>query len=122
MVVDDEPGLRRLLDLVLSDAGYRVLEADCAESALQEARKARPDLVIMDVMMPGGLDGLDATRQLKGDPATDCCPVLAVSALPPAFFAERARACGAVDIIAKPFDPRVLVARVNTLLADRSAA
>ena len=75
LIVDDSPTERHVLHEILKKAGYEVIVSDCAEDALSKARSLRPDLVLMDVVMPG-VNGFQATRSMSRDPATKDIPVI----------------------------------------------
>ncbi|HEV8633623.1 MAG TPA: response regulator [Chloroflexota bacterium] len=111
LVVDDEPSLRQLLSEVLvADLGVRVAAAADGCEALELARAEPPDLVLLDLRLPG-VDGIDVLRQLRTDPATRSVPVIVVTAAD-AGHVEHAVAAGADDWIAKPFDLDDLCSRV----------
>jgi CheY-like chemotaxis protein len=104
LVCDDEPNLRELIRVSLGPR-YAIVEAEDGESALALARSLRPDLVILDLMMPR-LSGLDVLTELKADPALAATRVLIVTAQPASR--EEARAKGADVVIMKPFGPEDL--------------
>jgi len=70
LIVDDEPGIRELVEMTLGVDEYEILKAENGKQAIEIAKSEKPDLTIMDVVMPGGIDGLEATRILKGNPET----------------------------------------------------
>jgi putative two-component system response regulator len=115
LAVDDESANLRLLSEVLGDA-YRVLCAKDGERALQLAHAARPDLILLDVVMPG-LGGYDVCRRLKADPATAAIPVIFISVRGATDDELHGFACGAVDYISKPVSPPIVQARVRTHLS-----
>ncbi len=116
LVVDDTEDIRALLRLILENAGYVVLEADSGAAALALVRREPPDLILLDVMMPG-MSGYEVCQQLKDDEATQAIPVLFLSALSQADAETRGLAVGAADFITKPISMAVLLARVKTHLA-----
>jgi DNA-binding NtrC family response regulator len=129
LLVDDEPANVDILRQVLDGRGYRLLVATNGEDALKVARRARPALVLLDVMM-SGLDGYETCRQLKADPETASAAVIFLSALSEAREKVRGLEAGAVDFVSKPFQPEEVVARVHahltvqrlqTQLASRNA-
>jgi signal transduction histidine kinase/CheY-like chemotaxis protein len=101
LVVEDNPVNRKLARNVLRSRGYRVLEADTGEEGIEIARSEHPHLVLMDLQLPG-LDGLEATRRLKADPATRGIPIVALSARAQDSDEQRAREAGCAGYIAKP--------------------
>ena len=103
LVVDDDPSVRSLLELVLSVEGFEVRVAVGGEDALAMIAQQRPDVLLVDVMMPG-MDGRALTRQLRTDPATADLPVVVCSALADDPDAWEAWASGASSFVSKPFD------------------
>jgi DNA-binding NtrC family response regulator len=118
LIVDDEPLNVDLLEQELSAAGYKTLAAANASAALALAAAKQPDLILLDVMMPG-LDGYEACRQLKAADATRTIPVIFLTALTDTFEKVRAFKLGAVDYVTKPFETEELLARVGTHIALR---
>jgi two-component system, OmpR family, phosphate regulon response regulator PhoB len=116
LIVDDQPEVLRLLELALRGEGRRLLFAGDGQSALDLARQNHPDLILMDVMMPGGIDGLQATRILKGDPETAGAQVIMITAKAQKEDRQEALAAGADDYVAKPFDIRDLRAKIEGML------
>lgn len=115
LLVDDEPVNLQVLRQILQD-DYRLLFARDGERALQLAAEERPQLMLLDVMMPG-LSGLDVCRKLKADPMLACIPVIFVTALGEEPHEVEGFAAGAVDYIAKPVSPMIVRARVRTQLS-----
>ena len=101
LVVEDNPANMKLTSLLLGHAGHTVLPALDAETGLRIARTERPDLILMDIQLPG-MDGLTATTLLKGDPATAGIPVVALSALAMKTDEERSQAAGCDAYLVKP--------------------
>jgi DNA-binding response OmpR family regulator len=116
-VVDDNADIRAYVRSVLEPA-YRVLEAADGQEGLERARAALPDLVIADLMMPR-LDGFGLARALREDPATDCIPVILLTARVEPGHEVEGLGTGADDFITKPFHAGVLEARVGNLIASR---
>lgn len=113
LVVDDQPGNVQLLGQILSGAGYEVMPATSGEQALARAQARRPDLVLLDMLMPG-IDGFEVCRRLKLDAQLVEVPVVFLTAATEREFLVRAFELGAVDYITKPFVPEELLARVRT--------
>jgi len=116
LVVDDEPLNVDLLEQELGAAGYQVLSAASGEAALVVAQKSQPDLVLLDVMMPG-MDGYETCRRLKAAEPTRAIPVIFLTAV--AEDKARGFKAGAVDYVTKPFQTEELLARVGTHIALR---
>ncbi len=112
LIVDDEPGVRQSLQLVFNKT-YRTIEAGSAEDAIQKATEENPDLVLLDIMMPG-TDGLAVLKQIKS--ANGECQVIMLTGLNTARTAFAAKATGAFDYVTKPFDIEELRLRVEHAL------
>ncbi len=121
LVVDDEPTIRKLVRAVLDGKGYRVLEAADGPSALETARRERPDLVLLDLALPQ-LSGTEVCRRLKEATATADIPVLLLTGMVQQSKRGAAQATGAQGCIEKPFSPRTLTARIAELLQEAPAA
>lgn len=116
LVVDDDRDIRDLVTFKLEQAGYEVRQAEDGLQALDAVREWAPDLVVLDVMMPG-LSGIDVTRELRADPATATTPVILLTAKAQEADVETGFVTGADDYVVKPFSPRELVSRVQAVLA-----
>jgi len=115
LLVDDNPTNLQVLYQCLEGVGCRLLIAKNGQMALSIAAKALPDLILLDIMMPG-IDGYEVCRRLKSDPATAAIPVIFLSALQDTDDKVKGLQLGAVDYITKPFQPDEVIARVNTHL------
>jgi two-component system alkaline phosphatase synthesis response regulator PhoP len=116
LVVDDEPHIVEIVRDYLKQAGYRVVTANDGQMALTQARHERPDLVVLDLMLPGGLDGLDVCRRLRQDPGLADVPIIMLTARIEETDRLIGLELGADDYVTKPFSPRELVARVRAVL------
>jgi CheY-like chemotaxis protein len=118
VVADDEPRNVDLIRMVVEDTGLpvRIVVACNGLDAIRSSQEARPALVLMDLKMPG-LDGWEATRRLKADPATAAIPVVALTAQAMAGDRERALAAGCDDYLTKPLDLRRLTVLLRSHLA-----
>jgi two-component system cell cycle response regulator DivK len=116
LVVEDNAANMTLAVFLLQSVGHTVLSATDAEAGLTLARDAHPDLILMDIQLPG-MDGLEATQLLKRDDATRAIPVIALTALAMKGDEERIRAAGCDGYIAKPLAYRDFLASVASRLA-----
>ena len=115
LVADDEPDVRALIGTNLLNAGFHVIKAEDGESALSKARSQSPALVVLDVMMPG-MSGMEVCRLLKADPATAGIAILLLTAKAEEVDRIVGLELGADDYVTKPFSPRELVLRVQSIL------
>jgi DNA-binding response OmpR family regulator len=121
VVADDDADIRDLVGFKLEQSGHEVeLVADGA-AAVSACRERRPDLVLLDVMMPG-MSGLDACRALRDDTALATVPVILLTARAQESDIEQGFRAGADDYVVKPFSPRELASRVTAVLARRRAS
>jgi two-component system alkaline phosphatase synthesis response regulator PhoP len=117
LVVDDEIYIVHILDFSLGMEGYDVVTALDGEQALERIRSEKPDLIVLDIMMPK-LDGYEVCKTIKSDPATKQIPVILLSAKGRNVDQKMGFDVGADDYITKPFSPRKLVERINQLLGQ----
>jgi two-component system, OmpR family, alkaline phosphatase synthesis response regulator PhoP len=117
LVVDDEIYIVHILDFSLGMEGYEVVTALDGEQAVEKARTEHPDLIVLDIMMPK-LDGYETCKILKGDEATKDIPVILLSAKGRNVDQKIGFEVGADDYITKPFSPRKLVERINSILGQ----
>jgi DNA-binding response OmpR family regulator len=113
VLVEDDPHIADLVDLYLRDAGFRVYQATSGEQGLDYVRTRRPKLAILDIGLPGEIDGMEVCRQLRSDGSL---PVIMLTARDDEIDRVRGLELGADDYITKPFSPRELVARVRAVL------
>ena len=115
LVVDDEPFNVEYLEQELTDRGYGVDSAVDGPSALEAVHTSPPDLVLLDVLMPG-IDGIEVCRRLKLDPETRLIPVIIMTALSERDDRIRGIEAGADDFLTKPFSPSNIIKRTRTML------
>jgi DNA-binding response OmpR family regulator len=120
LVADDDADIRDLVAFKLEQAGFDVTAVDNGLAALDAARAARPDLVVLDVMMPG-MTGLDVCRELRSDPGTATLPIILLTARAQEGDVQVGFSAGADDYVVKPFSPKELVSRVEAVLARSRA-
>lgn len=116
LIVEDEPRNMKLLRDLLLKIGYEVLEATDGEQGIQVAREGKPDLILMDIMMPK-MDGLEATKILKADAATRDIPVMALTSAAMKGDRERTLQAGCDAYIAKPVDIHELLKAIEHFLS-----
>lgn len=121
LIVDDDPDIVQAMRLVLQDKGYIVITSENAEEGINSTQKEKPDLIILDVMMPGQ-DGFDACRILKKDPGTQKIPILMLTAIKDKMGMDFKGEAGDEDWLPvddycdKPLDNKELIAKVESLL------
>lgn len=117
LIVDDQSEVRELVEVTLRIGPYEILQASSGDEALTIARSERPDLVLLDVMMPNSsADGFDVCRQIKSDPATRNISVVMITARGQEADLEIGRQAGADDYFTKPFSPLQLMNKVEEIL------
>jgi CheY-like chemotaxis protein len=120
LVADDDPIIRRLIEVNLGLDGFEVETASGGEDALAQAKERSPDLILLDVMMPG-ITGWEVARLLKEDHETAGIPVVILSARTQDEDRRRGQALGVAAYVSKPFDPQALVELVHRLARDTRA-
>lgn len=118
--MEDNEDNRIIYSTVLRHLGYLVIEAQDGLQAVDLARSAQPDLILMDISIPR-LDGWEATRILRRDPATRAIPIIALTAHALSDDRERAAEVGFTSYLAKPIEPRAVVAEVRRWIGDGTA-
>lgn len=121
LVVEDHEENRRILRLLLASAGIDMIEALTGEEGVAAAERERPDLILMDIQLPG-LDGYEATRRIKADPAIRHIPIIVVTSYALSGDDVKAFEAGCDAYVTKPFVPRELLAKVREFLAKQPGA
>ncbi|MFH0823084.1 MAG: response regulator [Pseudomonadota bacterium] len=116
LVVDDEPDVVELLEATLSGGRFIVLKASTGEEALEAARTEKPDLVILDVLMPGPINGIEAARRLKIEPRSSGCKVMVLTGSTCDGFHAEAEEAGVDFFFNKPFSPVELLRKIDEVL------
>ncbi len=116
LVVEDQADNRQILRDMLASTDYEMTEAEDGEQALAAVAQQRPDLILMDIQLPI-LDGYEATRRIKADPALRSIPIIAVTSYAMSGDEEKAREAGCDDFVPKPYSPRELLAKIHKFLA-----
>lgn len=116
LYADDEQEHRMMMQVILKNEGFALLEAANGEEAIEEAMRHRPDLVLLDLFMPK-VDGFGVLEAIKADPTTQHIPVIILSAWHTGDNRQRARNSGAADFLAKPYDPLDLMKVVKKHLS-----
>ena len=117
LFIEDEPELVELMQVRLTTSGYEMLSAYDGEEGLNKAQQERPDLILLDVIMPK-IDGLTLCRRLKDGLQTKHIPMIIISASGGKDLPERAQAAGADELIIKPFGAEELLAKIKALLGE----
>ena len=116
LIIEDQADIRELIRLTLELEAWEIHEAGDGPGGFRMARELRPDLVLLDVMMPGGLDGFQVCECLRADPATKRTKIVMLTARTQPEDLQRGLRAGADAYLSKPFSPRNLIDTVNRLL------
>jgi CheY-like chemotaxis protein len=119
LIVDDERHNRQVLEVMLKPEGYRLRTAASGEEALNVVAAQPPDLILLDIMMPG-MDGYQVARKIKGDPATTHIPIIMITALDDHYTRLLGLSAGAEDFLGKPVERAELCERVRDLLRRKA--
>jgi two-component system cell cycle response regulator DivK len=114
--VEDNEFNRKIVRQLLAKTTYRLREAADGEAGMAAARESPPDLILMDIQLPG-LDGYEATRRIKADPALKAIPIIVVTSYALSGDGDKAREAGCDDYVTKPYSPRQLLAKIREHLA-----
>ena len=117
LVIEDHEDNRQIMNVTLSAAGFEVIEAVTGDEGVVMAESERPDLILMDIQLPG-LDGYEATRLIKAKPALRHIPIIAVTSFALSGDEAKAKEAGCSAYLAKPFRPRELLATVREFLPE----
>ena len=118
LLVEDQEDARRIVRDLLAVSDYELVEATTGEEGLALAEQERPDLILMDIQLPG-LDGYEVTRRIKANPALNHIPIIAVTSYALSGDEQKAYAAGCNGYVTKPFSPRVLLAKIREYLPPK---
>jgi len=118
LIVDDQLEVRELVEVTLRTGDYQIFKAENGDQAVEVARTEKPDLILMDIMMPGGMDGLDATRIIKEDPETKDCVIIMLTAKGQQIDRRKGIDAGASEYFSKPFSPLELIRTVEKFVNE----
>jgi two-component system cell cycle response regulator DivK len=116
LVIEDQEDNRRIVRDLLTSVGYELIEAVTGQEGVAMAESQRPDLILMDIQLPG-LDGYEATRRIKAKPELRQIPIIAVTSYALSGDEVKAREAGCDDYVTKPFSPRALLAKIREHLS-----
>ena len=117
LVVEDQEDDRQIIRDMLAGTGYAITEAEDGEQALAAVAKERPDLILKEIQLPS-MDGYEAMRRIRTDPALLSIPIIAVTSYAPNEEEQKARAAGCDDFVPKPYSPRQLLAKIRQLMSQ----
>jgi CheY-like chemotaxis protein len=120
LIVDDSNEIRELVSATLEVEKYQMFEAPDGTKAVALALQEKPDVVIMDVTLPGRIDGIEATRIIKKNPSTKDCSVLILTGTDDKKLKEKGFKAGASDFFLKPFSPLELLQKIESIFSARS--
>lgn len=117
LIVDDKREIRQLVKSTLDFDEWEIVEAATGDCAVETALRHKPDLIIMDMHMPGGIDGLEATKRILADPETAGCKVIMLSGSNTDLRGD-AQEAGVIEFIQKPFSPLDLIGKIDALFGE----
>jgi two-component system cell cycle response regulator DivK len=115
LLIEDHEDNRRIVRDLLNASGYEMLEAITGEDGIVAAERERPDLILMDIQLPG-IDGYEVTRRIRANPALNKTPIIAVTSYALSGDDQKAFAAGCDGYVTKPFSPRMLLAKIREYL------
>jgi DNA-binding response OmpR family regulator len=115
LVVEDQDAIRRMIEALMTARGHSVASASTGPKALEMALVSRPDIVLLDINLPGGLDGIEVCQRLRSAPETSAALVVMISAMDDPEIKQRAFDAGAVAYYTKPFSPTGLLKEIDAL-------
>jgi two-component system, cell cycle response regulator DivK len=118
LVVEDQEDLRGVLRDLLTGSGFDVAEAADGQAGVAKAKSERPDLILMDIQLPG-IDGYEASRQIKADPDLTATPIISVSSFAMKGDEQKARASGCDEYVTKPYSPMQLLRLIRSRLGEK---
>ena len=118
LVVEDQEDLRGVLRDLLTGSGFEVAEAADGQAGVAKAKSERPDLILMDIQLPG-IDGYEASRQIKADPDLQATPIIAVSSFAMKGDEQKARASCCDEYVTKPYSPMQLLRLIRSRLGEK---
>jgi DNA-binding response OmpR family regulator len=121
LIVEDSDSIRKMIEALVAGRGHQVTAVPTGTKALEAAQARTPDVVLLDLNLPGALDGFDVCERLRADERTARVPILVISALDDAQSKERALSLGANAYYVKPFSPTALLKEIESLRARRDA-
>ena len=115
LIVEDSESIRQMIEALVSSRGHEVVAVSTGARAIEAALAQRPDVVLLDLNLPGGMDGFDVCRRLRSEATTKAVPVLVISAMDDSHSKEGAAAAGATAYYTKPFSPTALLKEIESL-------
>ena len=117
LVIEDQEDNRQIVRDLVTASGYELLEATTGEDGIATASRERPDLILMDIQLPG-IDGYEVSRRIKADPLLKHIPIIAVTSYALSGDDQKAFAAGCDGYVTKPYSPRLLLAKIREFLPD----
>jgi two-component system, cell cycle response regulator DivK len=118
LVIEDQEDNRQIVRDLVTASGYELIEATTGEEGLEVAARERPDLILMDIQLPG-IDGYEVTRRIKADPKLRKIPIIAVTSYALSGDDKKAFAAGCDSYVTKPYSPRLLLAKIREYLPSK---